>query len=156
MSHEDIVEISCIPPASQRLLWCQESLDAAKNAPAILPRSKLVDSYRIHYVLVNTNHNIRLLILDPKGRASLSHRSIVSSVKSSNEEMAQVQAVDGTYDRYAVQVFKKTGRVTLSSVSTHYRLDMLSTDSGTGTYFGGKSANSKLGQSLGVDHAVKD
>ena len=33
---------------------------------------------------------------------------------------------------------------------------MLSTDSGSGTYFGGKSANAKLGQSLGVDHPVKD
>lgn len=49
--------------------------------------------------------------------------------------------------------------MTINSASTHYKLKMMSNenDAGSGTYFGGsKSANPKLGQSLMVDHPVKD
>lgn len=98
-SHEDQIEISCVPPSSQRLLWCQESLEAAKNAPAILPRSKLLDNSRAHYVLVNTKHNIRLLIIDKQSRASLSHESIVSTIKSSNDDLASLVSTGNAYDR---------------------------------------------------------
>lgn len=75
---------------------------------------------RIHYSLVNTKHHIRFLMLDRHGYASFNHTSIVSTVESSNHEIAQVSETSDA-DKFGVKVFNKTGLFNIQSQSVSYR-----------------------------------
>ena len=80
----------------------------------------MYDNTRIHYSLVNTNHHIRFLLLDRHGYASFNHTSILSTVESSNNEIARVsETSDG--DKFGVKVFNKTGLFSIESQSVSYR-----------------------------------
>jgi hypothetical protein len=70
-------------------------------------------------VLVNTNHHVRLLMFDKHGYASLNHSSIVSTISSTNNELASVSDTVN-YDKRQVHVHNNTGVVVIESVSKGY------------------------------------
>jgi len=85
--HQELVRVSCEPPAKERLLWSQSS-----NSKDILslPRSRILSDVRTHFVLVGTDHQVRLVLLDKNGYAILNHESVASEIFSTNQTLASV------------------------------------------------------------------
>ena len=59
--------------------------------PKYLPRSKIIHNRRTHYVLVNSRHSIRYLLLDSQNHTFLNSSSALAEVKSSNISMAAIE-----------------------------------------------------------------
>lgn len=112
-----MVRISCEPPAKERLLWSQGS--NLKNLIA-LPRSRIISDVRTHFVLLNTNHFVRLVLLDKNGFSLLDHASIVSEIFSSNATLATVTKDVNSTDKAYVKFGKNTGTVFIKSSSKGY------------------------------------
>lgn len=62
--HTVAIEIHCGPPATERLFWAQNSTDIVPYQRRHLPRYKIINEERTHYVLVNSRHFIRYLFFD--------------------------------------------------------------------------------------------
>ena len=90
--HKGSVKISCEPPASQRLLWSQSPQFKVNNME-LLPRSRIMDNARTHYALINTEHYVRLIMLDKRGFAFLNHSSILSEISTTDTHLATVHAL---------------------------------------------------------------
>ena len=75
-----------------KLGWAQENRTAEwlERPYWHLPRSRVVYGERTHYVLVNSQHHVRYLVLDGEGRASLNHSSVATQVRSTDTSMAEV------------------------------------------------------------------
>lgn len=158
-THQDQILVSCSPPAKQRLLWSQSS-SSTSDLAANLPRSRVVESTRTHWALVNSMHHLRLLILDKQGRASLNHESIVTNISASHTNIASLQG-SNAYDRRIVKTTNQTGTVVITSESTKYNLEFMEAKvdkQRSGGFFGGsaKKAQPQLGQSLLVDQPITD
>ena len=52
-----------------------------------------MNNTRARYVLVNTKHYLRLLMLDRHKYASIDHQSILTEISSSNTSVAKVAPV---------------------------------------------------------------
>lgn len=83
-----------------------------------LPRFKVINKEKLNYVLVNSEHHLRYLLLSKDQLAFYNHSSIQTEVTSSNEKMAKFSPVnsdyyqsvqDSTYDNRVLQVFNHTG-----------------------------------------------
>lgn len=62
-SISDTIRVSCEPPASQALMWSQQS-DIDDGVIVTAPKSRSLNNTSAVYVLVNSNHYVRLLMLD--------------------------------------------------------------------------------------------
>ena len=90
VSHKQSLKVSCEPPISQKLHWAQES-DEMK----ILPRSRIEGkNERTHFVLTNSEHTLRLIMLDKNNYASLNHEAVMTEYSSSDKMLANVVDTD--------------------------------------------------------------
>ena len=55
-----------------------------------MPRSRIVKNERTHYVLINSEHYLRTLVLDSKSYISLNSTSLAVRVRPSDEKMAKI------------------------------------------------------------------
>ena len=121
-----------------------------------LPRSRIVHNERTHFVLVNSRHSIRYLVLDDLNQVSFNSSSLLTSVTASDDSMATIQkllvanedskamrsyrddSLSGIYDKRSVQFKNITGRLYLKAHTTHYLEDFNRYD-GDGTKKNGGS-----------------
>lgn len=66
------IQINCEPPASQMLLWAEKE-PSTQSVVTTLPRSRPINNVRTRFVLVNSKHYLRLLMLDINKYASIDH-----------------------------------------------------------------------------------
>ena len=94
--HEITVEVHCEPPRAVKILWAQ---DYRKNENHIndinslmkpLPRSRFAMTERVHFVLVNSRHSVRYLMLDYENQVSFNSSSVLTNVDVSRADMAEV------------------------------------------------------------------
>ena len=85
-------------------------------------------------MLVNSKHHVRYLMIDKEGQASLNHSSVATTVRSTNETMAEVSlmsrnndplsysdaVLSADYDKRSVQFKNFTGVVYLEAMSSAY------------------------------------
>jgi hypothetical protein len=81
--HSISVQVECGAPQSSRLLWAQ-----ATSSLVNLPNSRIHQSQRIHYALVNSQHQVRSLLLNVDNKAYLNTSSIIANVHSSDPKIA--------------------------------------------------------------------
>lgn len=120
-SLQETIKVSCAPPTSQMLLWAQQF--AHEDTPLVnLPNSRSLNSTRARYVLVNTSHYVRLLMLDQRQHASIDHSSLRTEIFSSNSSLAKVTTTTidekssvTQYDKRKIQVFDEPGTVYIKS-----------------------------------------
>lgn len=67
--------VACGAPKALRILWSQRP-EFNPKVRAHLPRSRYIENTRTHYVLVDTNHFVRSLMLDKSGHALINHTSV--------------------------------------------------------------------------------
>lgn len=80
-------------------------------------------SQRVHYALVNSQHQVRSLVLKADSKAYLNSSSIIANVHSSDTYIAKVtietdftSAIQtGVYAKRVITFMNQTGRVTLKS-----------------------------------------
>lgn len=140
--HELGVEVHCDPPSHVKLLWAQEYTAGQNMTMHVLqplPRSRIVHNERTHFVLVNSRHTVRYLVLDDEHQVSFNSSSVLTSVTASDDAMATIDklavrgedpevvvrkyrddALSGVYDKRTVQFKNITGRMYLKAESTHY------------------------------------
>ena len=53
-----------------------------------LPRSRMAQNERIHFVLVDSRHSVRYLMLDVENKASFNSSSVLTNVDVSDANMA--------------------------------------------------------------------
>lgn len=90
IQHKESVTISCSPPAGERLLWSQESTTILAEERALLPRSRLLNDVRHHYVLTNSKYYVRSLMVDARGHCFLNHRSVRAEFSVSDASLAEL------------------------------------------------------------------
>jgi hypothetical protein len=121
VAHTERIKVSCEPPISQKLHWAQ-----ASSNKAILPKNRVDENgQRTHFVMTNSNHTMRLIMLDKSGFASLNHMFINSEVKLS-EPLATLDHLD--YDKRVLKVGEKPGTLYVSSKAKAYLKDRKSVD----------------------------
>lgn len=59
-----------------------------------LPRSRIIEDVRHHFVLVNSVHHVRALTLDARGHSMLDHQSIEKVFHVSEPALAKIEDVD--------------------------------------------------------------
>jgi hypothetical protein len=178
--HHGQVQVHCEPPRGVRLLWAQENRTAEwlERPYWHLPRSRVIFSQRTHYVLVNSEHHVRYLMLDAEERVSLNHSSVATQVQSSDESMAEASLMrrggyaasyfpavaSGDYDKRHVQFKNVTGTVYLEATSSAYFAGLLKADpealhpAPSGGWFGASASPAVAdgpgdGTDLGGDYA---
>lgn len=91
VSHTETFKVSCEPPISQKLHWAQSSLDDK----IVLPKSRLDEKdLRTHFVLTNSNHSLRLIMLDKSNYASLNHEFISTGYSLSDDKLGSLGDTD--------------------------------------------------------------
>jgi len=112
-----------------QLLWSQANNSLSSYEYQQLPLSRVVNQERIHYVLANSQHYIRYLMLDENTHAFYNHSSIATEVKSLDEKMVKVALTNSSieeavknndYDFRHVTVLNHTGTVYLQSEAKGY------------------------------------
>lgn len=73
-----------------------------------LPRSKIINNDRTHFVLVNSQNTVRELALDKNSQVSFNISSLVSEVTSSEPNMARLSPLP-SHDKYSVKFMNTTG-----------------------------------------------
>lgn len=134
--HRHSITVACEPPASERILWSQRPSFNPK-VRSLLARSRFVENTRTHYVLTNTKHFVRYLMLDSQGFAFINHTSIETVVSAQPSDLASVLALDQAYDKRMVSFNFGTGTVYLNVRSTGYQFHSL--PGKKGGLFGGSS-----------------
>lgn len=73
-----------------KLLWAQDHLPAVNDQKVMkqLPRSRMAQNERIHFVLVDSRHSVRYLMLDVENKASFNSSSVLTNVDVSDANMA--------------------------------------------------------------------
>ena len=96
-NHETEVDLHCEPPKSVKLTWAQEQRfrdvvgEHGQRSPnRMLPRSRIVKNERTHFVLVNSRHSVRYLMLDHEGQVSFNSSSVLTNVEASDPAMAEI------------------------------------------------------------------
>jgi hypothetical protein len=107
---------------------------------ALLPRGRFVENTRTHYVLAETKHFVRYMLLDKEGHALMNHTSIVSDVAAQPSGLASVLSLDEAYDKRLISFGQKTGTVYVTVRSTGYHFQNLHPKKGG--LFGGSSGSS--------------
>jgi len=96
--HQLSIEVKCVPPQSVQLLWSQANNSLSSYEYQQLPLSRVVNQERIHYVLANSQHYIRYLMLDENNHAFFNHSSIATEVRSFDEKMVKVALTNTTME----------------------------------------------------------
>jgi len=114
-THSSKIKVSCEPPVSQKLHWAQSS-----GLMEVLPKNRLDEKdLRTHFVLTNSNHTLRLMMLDKSGYASLNHEFISTQYQLSDNKLATLG--DGSaYDKKDLFVLEKPGTLFLDSKALGY------------------------------------
>lgn len=114
-SHTERVKISCEPPISQKLHWTQSS-----EVMDVLPKNRLEEKeMRTHFVLTNSNHTLRLMMLDKNGFASLDHKQIQSQYTLSDSKLASIDS-RSSYDKRSLLINEKPGILFVESKAQGY------------------------------------
>ncbi len=101
---------------------------------AHLPRSRIVQNIRTHYVLANSKHFIKQVMLEDQAHAFLNYSSAVVSFSASEASMASILNIDVsfeaavrnlTYSKRTVQFNDLTGTVFLKANAYAYSNKML-------------------------------
>jgi hypothetical protein len=94
-------------------LWAQASKGVTTGEVVSLPRSRVENNSRTHYVLANSKHFLKTMIFGDNQQLSLNHSSIATEVFSSDPAVAQVSLFNATsefnletYDKREVQFFE--------------------------------------------------
>lgn len=82
-NHSISIQVECGAPHSTRLLWAQAN-SSSTAALVNLPNSRMHQSQRVHYALVNSQHQVRSLVLKADSKAYLNSSSIIANVHSSD------------------------------------------------------------------------
>ena len=130
-----------------------------------------MNNTRAMYVLVNTNHFVRLLILDRREYASIDHHGILTDLVSSNTSLATVtpviegeQGSKARYDKSEIKVLGEPGTVYIRSHSRGYDHELMKMPeiNSKGGWFGraksttGSSKASLFREDLHIDTPIKD
>ena len=112
------------------MLWTQN--DEGKLLG--LPKSRLVNKERTHFVLVDSQHYLRYVMLDQDNQVSFNSSSVLTNVELSHQNMAQLSlmpstdtkrsyasdVLSGIYDRRQIQFNNVTGRMYVTAEASHY------------------------------------
>lgn len=106
--------VVCTAPFQHRLLWSQDKdFKKAEFLKKLLPKSRLIDGVRVHFVLTGSTYSLRTMSLDKGGRCLLSQESLNDELAVSDASLAVVKALEGHPRYMQVEFSDKTGRVVL-------------------------------------------
>ena len=123
--HSLTIQVNCGVPKQSRLIWAQ----ANDTISGYLPRSRIVHNERTHWVLTNSEHHLRYLMLDNELKTFANYSSIIPTITASDASLAKVSSLDGSYaeailnDRYSklsVSFTNKTGVVLIDLLADSY------------------------------------
>ena len=99
----------------------------------------MIQNERTHFVLVNSEHYLRYLMLDQDHMVSFNSSSVLTNVDVSDAKMATIgllprgsgtgkrsyknDVVAGVYDKRTVKFQNVTGRVYVNAEASHYLTD---------------------------------
>jgi hypothetical protein len=117
----------------------------------------MVQNERTHFVLIDSQHYLRYLILDQENMVSFNSSSVLTNVDVSNATMAQISllprdvasrsyredVLSGVYDKRTVQFKNITGKVYLTAESSHYLADFTQKKGDSGSWLKSSKQNAK-------------
>lgn len=85
--HTHSIQFHCEPPSAAQLHWAQKLSNPDPAQLKKLPKHRVSNGEKLYFVLVNSQHYLRTLMIDRDTQVFFNHSSIATEVRSSNETL---------------------------------------------------------------------